>query len=115
MNKTAKIISGCVYGIGAAIVVSLAGVALFGSNQAINTDAMLSVTWREQAFMILAFGTIPMILASMALYKFNDVKNSAHKIRNAVCIFLPAAACAGCALFIIGLLAVGYVRQLFFS
>ena len=107
MNKTARIISNIVYGIGVVIAVSLGCIALFGSTQMVNPDAMLPFTWKEQAFMWLAFGTIPMLLACMAVYKFNVIKNCLHKKRNFFLIFLPGFICAACALFIIGLLISG--------
>ncbi len=111
MNKPLRIISNTIYGIGVAIAISLGCVALLGSNQMINSDTMLPFTWREQAFMWLAFGTIPMLLACMAVYKFNAIKNCSHKIRNFIFIFFPGFICAACALFIIGLLVVGMVNS----
>jgi hypothetical protein len=111
MNKPARIISNIVYGIGAAIAVCLACAALFGSSRTINPGAMLPFTQREQAFIWLAFGTVPMLLACMAVYKFNAVKNSTHKIRNFILIFLPGFTCAVCALFMIGLVTVGMVNS----
>lgn len=63
MNKAAGIISNTIYGIGAAIVLSLGLLTLFGSTQVIYPDAMLPSTLREQGFMGLALGTIPMLLA----------------------------------------------------
>ncbi|MDR0813509.1 MAG: hypothetical protein LBO63_05870 [Oscillospiraceae bacterium] len=114
MNKAAKIISIGIYSVGAAIVVFFAARALFGSAQVIDPNAMLTITYREQAFMILAFGAIPMILSCLAVYNFGGVKLSRHRVRNAVFVFLPGVICGGCALYIIVLLAVGYIRQIFF-
>lgn len=111
MNKTARIISNIVYGIGVVITVSLGCIALFGSTQMINPDAMLPFTWKEQAFIWLAFGAIPMLFACMSVYKFNAIKNSLHKKRNFFLIFLPGFICAACALFIIGLLIAGMVNS----
>ena len=111
MNKSARMISNTIYGIGVAIAISLGGIALFGSNQMINPDVMIPFTPREQAFIWLAFGSIPMLLACMAVYKFNAVKNSSHKIRNLIIIFFPGFICAACTLFIIGLLIVGMVNS----
>jgi hypothetical protein len=111
MSKPARIISNTIYGIGAAIAVGLSCVALLGSNQPINPDAMLPFTWREQAFMWLAFGTIPMLLACMAVYKFNAIRNSSHKTRNFILIFLPGFICSACALFMIGIVVAGMVNS----
>lgn len=111
MNKSVRIISNTIYGIGVAITISLGCVALLGSNQRINPDAMLPFTWRELAFMWLAVGSVPMLLACMVVYKFNAIKNSSHKIRNFILIFIPIFICAACALFIIGLLAFGMVNS----
>ncbi|NLD47118.1 MAG: hypothetical protein GX660_07950 [Clostridiaceae bacterium] len=111
MNKSARIIANIVYGIGVAVVVSLACIALFGSTQIINPDAMIPFTWKERAFIGLSFGTIPMLLACMAVYKFNAIKNSMHKKRNFFLIFLPGFICGACALFIIGLVIVGMVNS----
>ncbi len=111
MSRTARIISNIIYGIGAVITAALAGISIFGSNQAVNPEAMLPVTWKEQAFMWLAFGSIPMLLACMAVYRFNEVKNSTHKKRNFVLIFLPGFACSACALFVIGVVIVGMINS----
>lgn len=111
MNKSARIISNIVYCIGVAIVISLACIALFGSAQITNPDAMLPFTWKERAFIWLSFGTIPMLLACMAVYKFNGIKNSTQKKRHFFLILLPGIICGACALYIIGLLIVGMVNS----
>lgn len=94
MNKIAKIISNIVYATGVVITVTLSGSALFGSTQIVNPDAMLPITRKEQAFILLAFGAIPMLLACMAVYKFNVIKNSDNKKQNFVLIFLPGFICS---------------------
>ena len=111
MNNPARIISNAIYGIGVAIVIILGGVALFGSNQIIDPNAMIPFTPKEQAFIWLAFGSIPMLLSCMAVYKFNSVKNSSRKIWNFILIFFPGFICAACTLFIIGLLIYGMVNS----
>jgi len=73
-NKTVRIIFNSIYGIGAAIVIALCGIALFGSDQPVNPDAMIPLSPKEQAFIWLVFGTIPMLLACMAVYKFNAIR-----------------------------------------
>lgn len=110
-NRPARIISNTIYGIGVAITIILGDVALFGSNQVIDPDAMIPITPREQAFIWLAFGAIPMLLTCIAVYRFNSVKNSSHKIRDFILIFFPGFICAACTLFILGLLIVGMVNS----
>ncbi|NLU51772.1 MAG: hypothetical protein GXX10_02760 [Clostridiaceae bacterium] len=112
MNKSARIISNVVYGIGVAMVATLVFVALFGSNQVTNPDAMIPYTWKELAFMWLAIGTLPMLLACMAVYRYNEIKNSTNKKRNFLLIFLPGFICGACAMFIIGLLIYEFVRSI---
>ncbi len=111
MNKTARIISNTVYGIGVVIAVSLGCITLFGSAQIVNPYAMLPFTWKERAFTWLAFGAIPMLLACMAVYKFNVIKDSSNKKRKFVLIFLPGFICSACALYIIGVVIIGMVNS----
>jgi len=113
-TKTAKIISNAVYSCGVVIALFLGIASLFGPNEAINPEAMLPVTWKEQAFIGLAFGTVPMLLACMAVYKFNDIKNSVHNKRNLVLIFLPGFICSICALFVIGVIVAGMINTFIF-
>ncbi|AUS97231.1 hypothetical protein CDQ84_16590 [Clostridium thermosuccinogenes] len=112
MNKGIRIISNIVYGIGVATVVSLVCIAFFGSNQVTNPDAMLPITWKERAFIWLTFGAIPMLLASMAVYKFNAIKRSMRKKLYFFLIFLPVFICGACVLYIIGSLIAGMVSIL---
>lgn len=100
--NAARVISNVVYGIGVLIVLCLGVVGFFGSNEAIYPDAMIPYSWRNGAFFCLVFGTLPMLLASMAVYKFNAIKNSAHKVRNLLLIFLPGFICSVCALVLVG-------------
>ncbi|HHW23000.1 MAG TPA: hypothetical protein GXX26_08990 [Clostridiaceae bacterium] len=111
MSKSARIISNIVYGIGVAIVISLVCIALFGPAQYANPDAMIPLTWKELAFIWLSFGSIPMLLACMAVYKFNAIKNTANKKRKFILIFLPGFICGACALFIIGVMVAGMVNS----
>lgn len=113
MNKSARLISNIVYGIGVAIVLLLSCIALFGPNRITNPDAMIPLSWKEQAFIWLSFGTIPMLLACLEVYRFNEIKNSRHKKRNIVIIFLPGFICGACALFIIGLIITGMINSFF--
>lgn len=98
-------------GICVIIAVSLGFIALFGSTQPVNPDAMLPITRKEQAFIWLAFGSIPMLLACMAEYKFNGIKNSFHKKRNFVLVFLPGFICSACAIYTISVVLVGMVNS----
>jgi uncharacterized membrane protein YdcZ (DUF606 family) len=109
--KTAKIIANTIYAIGAVIALALVCVSLFGSSEPMNPEAMLPFSRKEQAFIGLAVGSIPMLLACMAVYKFNKVKESLHKKRTFCLVFLPGFVCGACALFIAGLFAVGYVNM----
>jgi nitric oxide reductase large subunit len=104
MSKAAKVISNTVYGIGVLIVIALGGIALFGSSQPANPDAMLPFNWKERAFIWLMFGAIPMLLACMAVYKFNAIKSSPSRKRNFILIFLPGFICSACALYTISVL-----------
>lgn len=111
--KSAKNISNVIYSVGVLIVLCLAVITLFGSNEAINPDSMIPLTWKEQSFIFLSIGTIPMFLACIAVYKFNGVKNSQHKKRNFIFIFLPGIICFACALFIIGVILSGFLNSIF--
>lgn len=75
---------------------------------------MTTFTWKELAFIWLAFGTVPMVLACMAVYKFNDLKNSIHKKRNFILIFLSGFICSACALYVLGVIIAGMVNTFIF-
>lgn len=109
--KIARIISNSIYGIGVAVVVILGTIALFGPNEAVSPMAMIPFTYRELAFLWLALGTVPMLLACMAVYKFNDLRNSACRKRNLLLIFLPGFICSACALFGVGVMIAGYINS----
>ncbi len=111
-SKTLKIISDAIYSVGVIIVLCLIALALFGSNEYRDPTAMIPFTWKELAIIWLAFGTIPMLLACMAIYRFNAIKNSTHKKRNFILIFLPGFICAACALFGIGVVIVGIIKTI---
>jgi len=113
-TKIVKIISNTAYSVGVIIVLYLGTVSLLGSNEVINPDAMLPITYKDRAFFFLVVGTVPMLLACMAVYKFNAVKNSIHKKRNFVFIFLPGFICSACALFIMCVFIAGYLNMINF-
>jgi uncharacterized membrane protein len=110
--KTVRLVSNIIYAIGVFIVLTLGILSLFGPNETVSPTAMLPLTYKEMAFMWLAFGTVPMLLACIAVYKFNDIKNSAHKKRYFTFLFLPGFVCSACTLFVIGVIITGYVNML---
>ena len=111
MNKMLKIMSNIIYGFGVLIVTGLCMVAIFGSNEAVNPDNMIPFTWKEEAFLWLSVGSIPMLFSCMAAYKFNGIKNSTCKKRNAILLFLPCLVCTACGLFIVGLIGLGMINS----
>lgn len=114
-KRTLKIISNTVYTVGIVIALCLGTISLFGANETIDTTAMIPFTWKEQAFIWLALGTVPMLLACMAVYKFNAIENSTHKNRNFIFIFLPGFICSACALYVIGVIIVGMINTFVFQ
>jgi hypothetical protein len=114
-TKTLKIISNIAYIVGVVITLCLGIISLFGTNEIINSTSMIPFTWKEQAFIWLAFGTVPMILACMAVYKFSAINNSTHKKRNFIFIFLPGFVCSACALYVIGVIIVGMINTFVFQ
>ena len=71
-TKTVRLIFNTIYAIGSAVALTLGIISLFGPNEAVFLDAMIPFTYKELAFIWLAFGTVPMLLACTAVYKFND-------------------------------------------
>lgn len=110
MNRTARVLSNVVYGIGAAIALALGLIACFGSNEPVFPEAMLPYSQKELAFLWLSLGAIPMMAACFAVYKFNALGNGPHKVRNCILVFLPGFVCCACALFIVGVVMVGMIR-----
>ncbi|OQB13741.1 MAG: hypothetical protein BWY15_01590 [Firmicutes bacterium ADurb.Bin193] len=114
-EKTVRLISNAIYAIGSAVVLALSIISLLGANEAVFPMAMIPFTYKELAFIWLAFGTVPMLLACMAVYKFNDLKNSPHKKRYFIFTFLPGFICSACALFVIGVIIAGYINSFIFN
>ncbi len=110
-TKTVRVIFNSIYGIGSAAVFILGTIALFGPNEAVSPMAMIPFTYRELAFLWLAFGTVPMVLACVAVYQCNDIRNSARRKRNFILIFLPGFICSACALYGIGIMIAGYIHS----
>ena len=109
--KTARMTANIIYAVGVVIALALVCVFIFGSSNPINPEAMVAFSLKDQAFIGLAIGSIPMLLACMAVYKFSKVKESSHKKRTFCLVFLPGFVCGACALFIVGLLIAGYINM----
>lgn len=108
--KFAKNISNIIYLIGVAITLTLVIVFFFGSDEAVYPNNMMPYSWKETAFICLALGSIPMLLACMAVYKFNEIKNNIHKKRNCILIFFPCFICGACALYILRLIIIFFIN-----
>ncbi|MEG1310393.1 MAG: hypothetical protein RSD47_00155 [Romboutsia sp.] len=65
----------------------------------------------EQAFMLLAFGAIPMVIVCYVVYKVYEIKNSYYPKRNRTIIFIPGIICTSCATFMLGLLFIGMIKS----
>ncbi len=110
-GKLVRIFVNTMYFIGAAITLVLTIIFLFGSNEIVNSEAMLPRTWKEEAFVWLALGSVPMLLACAGVYSLYDIKNSLHKKRNFLLLFLPGFICSACMIFIIGLFTLGMINS----
>ena len=106
-EKNANAISQIVYSIGIFCVIVLVAVSFWGSGWSLVVDSDFNQTHFSPYFYLdpgaripvnhiggfgLAIGTIPMILACVAVYKYN-VDKSKHKYRKIGLIFLPAYVC----------------------
>lgn len=111
MNKIPKIIWTTIYAIGTCITLLLSIVFLSHSDIVINKDAMIPFQLYEKAFILLAFGVVPMVIACYMVYKVYEIKNSYHSKRNSIIIFIPGIICVSCAIFMFGLLFVGMVNS----
>ena len=99
-----KMIANVMYSVGIVICVVLAYFVLFGANLIPYPDPNAMIQWsmHEYAIVGLAVGAIPMILACMAVYKFNKIKQSQHRKRNLLLVFLPGFLCGVSLLTVIG-------------
>lgn len=111
MKKIAKMVWGTIYSIGTCITLLLSIVLLSRSDIIINKEAMLPLKLYEQAFILLTFGAIPMVIACYMVYKVYEIKKSYHPKRNSIIIFIPGIICVSCATFIFGLLFVGMINS----
>jgi len=99
IKNVIRIIFNIVYLIGVICVLVSVITYVFGSDELPNPDAMVSI--RFSALIWLIIGTLPMLLSCIAVYFFNNIKNSKHKIRNIILIFTPGFICLSCLLFMI--------------
>ncbi|MCL1803961.1 MAG: B12-binding domain-containing radical SAM protein [Eubacteriaceae bacterium] len=107
-----KITINAVYAIGVFIAVALAAIALFGPTGYIDAKAMLPITYREQAFCGLAFGSLPMLFASSAFYSANANSSRLNNKGYALLVFSPLLVCSVCALLIAFWILAGIVSML---
>ena len=109
-KKILKIIWGSIYCIGTCITLILSIVFLSGSDIIINPNAMLPIKLNEQAFELLAFGAIPMVVACDMVHKIYEIKKSYYYKRNTLIIFMPGIICISCAIFIFAILFIGVIN-----
>ena len=98
--KIAKTISNIVYSIGVVCVLLLGVMVLFFSDKYLDPTAMVPIGFSASLWLVI--GMIPMIIACLAVYIFNNLRKSKHKIRNFILVFLPGFVClAYCCYFLI--------------
>lgn len=93
-----------IYILGVLIVIYHLGLAIFVGNEVPYPDAMLPYTYFEIATGNLAFGAIPMTLASIGFWRVNLLRQSKNKVRNLILVFLPATICLLCMAFYVALI-----------
>ena len=113
MKKTGKVIISIVYGIGAAIALTLLALVLSRAQGTPNPDAMLPMELHEAAGLLLAIGFPPMLAASILFHIAHDIFHSAHKTRTIILLYLPAAVCLAFFLFWAGVWGIGMVNMVF--
>ena len=111
MKKIPKIIWGVIYSIGTCITLLLSIISLSRSDTIINPDAMIFFQLYEQAFILLAFGAIPMVIACYMVCKVYEMKNSHNYKINSMIIFIPGIICVSCSIFILALLFIGMINS----
>jgi len=114
MNYT-KLFVNIIYGIGVCITLVLLYTCFFGSEEIVNEQAMLPCSYRVQAFMFLVGGSIPMLLACMGVYRYNDIKSRQHSRWWTFLVFFPGIVCGGCLVYVIGLILVGEVGMIVYK
>jgi len=93
MKQGIKILANTVYAIGALCVLILV-ILLFWGETFIPFDyekQMVPVNF--SAWLLLMFGTIPMVIACVAVYFVNDLKSGEHRIMSFALVFLPGLIC----------------------
>lgn len=94
MERTKYVLTAGVYGIGTAMTVFLAAVVASGWELVLFPDAMLPMQISELASVWLAWGTFPMGIASMLLYRMVRAGKVGNGKWKAACVFLPTLVCA---------------------
>ena len=102
MKQGIKILVNSVYAIGT-ICVLIFVILLFWGEVLVPYDyekQMVPVNF--SAWLLLMIGTFPMIIACLAVYFVNNLKNGGHKIRSFILVFLPGLICliAGASLLV---------------
>ena len=100
-NKVLVKIVDAIYVIGILVVIYHICLAVFAGNVVPYPDVMLPATYLEIASMRLAFGAIPMLLASVLFWHCNRLGESVYRRRKQLFVFLPAAICLLCMFFYI--------------
>ena len=81
------------YGLGVVIVAALLIVFILKVDIVLFPDAMLPMQLYEQASVWLAWGTLPMGIASVVFYKRFHVSERSNRTVNTICTFLPLTVC----------------------
>lgn len=115
MTKINKTIWRIIYSIGTFVTLLLSTVFLSHSNIIINPDAMLPFKLYEQSFLLLGFGSIPMLVACYMVYRAFEIKNSNFSKIKCFIIFIPGIIYSVCAIFIFGVLFVGMINSFIFK
>ena len=111
MKKIPKMIWGAIYVIGTCITLLLSIVFLSHSDIITNQEAMIPFQLYEQAFILLAFGAIPIVIACYMVCKVYEIKKGYHHKINRIIIFIPGIICVSCAIFMFVLLFFGMINS----
>lgn len=95
MERAKRVLTAAVYGVGTAVTVFLTAVIVSGWDLVLFPDAMLPMQISELASVWLAWGTLPMGIASALFYRRVRKAKGGNGKWKAICIFLPAIIC-GC-------------------
>lgn len=108
--RTEKLLVNILYVAGAGLTAVLSIIIALRIDVVLNPEAMLPMQLWESAFVWLAVGFFPMLLACIGAYEVNDIGISSHAKRNTLLIFLPGIICFCCFAFVLGCLILGTVR-----